>query len=136
MFSSARHAVNAYSTVGIETGVDAADPHKLVLMLFDGALLAISDARRHLAAGATAAKGLSLTKAIMIVDHGLKASLDMSSGGELAGRLAALYDYVCRQLLVANAHNSDAEMDEARRLLGELRGAWAQIGVVKGGVRP
>lgn len=137
MTASARRAVHMYSNVGIESGVEAADPHKLVLMLFDGAMLAVSDAGRHLAAGSIAAKGESISKAIMIIDNGLKASLDTAAGGELAHRLAALYDYMCRQLLVANAHNSTRELDETQRLLGELRGAWAQIGpAVPAGEKP
>ena len=128
MYSTARRAIDAYAQVGVETGVASADPHRLVLMLFDGALAAISSAKLALSRGEIAAKGMAITKAIAIVDGGLKASLDDKAGGELAQRLSGLYDYMLRQLFVANLRGDDAALDEVARLLTELRGAWAQIG--------
>jgi flagellar protein FliS len=127
MFGSAQRAINAYTDVGLETGVEAADSHKLVLMLFDGALLALVEARQHVVQRDVAAKGKALSKAIMIIESGLKASLDVKAGGELGERLAALYDYMCERLLHANLHNRPELIDEVSRLLTELRGAWEQI---------
>jgi len=127
MFGTAQRAINAYTNVGIETGVEAADPHKLILMLYEGALLALSDAKRHMAQRDIAAKGKALSKAIMIIEHGLKASLDVKAGGELGERLTALYDYMAERLLQANLHNRVELIDEVNRLLTELRGAWEQI---------
>ena len=127
MFATAYRALDAYASVAIETGVAAADPHKLVLMLYDGALTALADGRLHMTRGDTAAKGRALSKAIMIIESGLRASLDIKAGGELAERLAALYDYMCDRLLRANLHNRVEIIDEVTRLLGELRGAWEQI---------
>lgn len=128
MYSAAHKAIDAYATVGVETGVAAADPHKLILMLFDGALAAIAKARLAMARGEIAAKGSAISKAIEIIDAGLKASLDVKAGGILAERLAALYDYMLNRLLAANLRNDSALLDEVGRLLNELRGAWAQIG--------
>jgi flagellar protein FliS len=127
MFGTAQRAINAYNDVGVETGVEAADAHKLVLMLYEGALLALVEAKRHMAQGEIAAKGQALSKAIMIIDSGLKASLDVNAGGELGERLAALYDYMGERLLQANLHNRPELIDEVSRLLSELRGAWEQI---------
>ena len=127
MFATARRAIQSYNEVGIETGVHAADPHKLILMLFDGALLALSDAKQHMQRREIAAKGQSVSKAIMIIENGLKASLDVKAGGELGVRLAALYDYLCDRILRANLHNRPELIDEVSRLLSELRGAWEQI---------
>jgi flagellar secretion chaperone FliS len=127
MFATAQRGINAYASVGLETGVQAADPHKLVLMLYEGALVALADAKRHMALRETAAKGRSLSKAIMIIESGLRASLDVKAGGELGERLAALYDYMCDRLLRANLHNRPEIVDEVSRLLGELREAWEQI---------
>lgn len=128
MYSAARKAADAYSQVGVETGVAAADPHKLILMLFDGTLAAISNARLAMSRKEIAAKGAAISKAIAIVDGGLKASLDVSAGGVLAERLSALYEYMLQRLLAANLRNDTAILDEVTRLLNELRGAWAQIG--------
>jgi flagellar protein FliS len=127
MFGTARHAINAYATVGIETGVDGADPHTLILMLYDGALLALGDARYQMAQKNIAAKGQSISKAITIIESGLKISLDIKAGGELGTRLAALYDYMCDRLLRANLHNRVDIIEEVSRLLTELREAWAAI---------
>lgn len=131
MYSSARKAVDTYAQVGVETGVASADPHRLILMLFDGALAAIAAARLAMSRSDVAAKAAAITKAIAIVDGGLKASLDVAAGGELAQRLSELYDYMLKQLLVANLRNEVTTLDEVSRLLNELRGAWAQIGGAK-----
>ncbi|MPZ46695.1 MAG: flagellar export chaperone FliS [Betaproteobacteria bacterium] len=128
MYSAARKAIDAYAEVGVETGVAAADPHKLILMLFDGTLAAIAKARLAMSRGEIAAKGAAISKAIEIIDGGLKASLDVGAGGALAERLAALYDYMLNRLLAANLRNDTSLLDETTRLLNELRGAWAQIG--------
>lgn len=118
----------AYKKVGIETNVSTANPHQLVLMLFDGALLAINSASISMANGDIASKGSSITKAIEIITYGLKASLDAEAGGDLATRLAALYDYMCERLFFANVNNNEAVMNEVSALLTELREAWAEMG--------
>jgi flagellar secretion chaperone FliS len=127
MYSVSRNPLSAYQRVCVETGVQAANPHRLVLMLYEGALLALADAQLHMVRRETADKGRSLSKAIMIIDGGLKASLDIKAGGDLGERLAALYDYMCDRLLHANLHNRPEIVEEIRQLLMELRGAWEQI---------
>lgn len=119
--------LRAYTDVGIETGVSSADPHKLILLLYQGALLAIAAAKNHLLRKEIAAKGKSISQAISIIDAGLKASLNKEVGGELAGNLAALYDYMCQRLVYANLHNDSNVLDEVSRLLTELNGAWVSI---------
>ena len=128
MFAVMHNPKAAYNKVGIETGVDTADPHKLVLMLFEGAMLAVSGASLHMQRNEIAKKGEAVSKAINIIANGLKASLDTQAGGALAERLAALYDYMCARLLHANLNNQPAVLDEVSHLLAELKDAWAQIG--------
>mgnify|MGYP003343857178 CR=1 FL=1 len=128
MFAPSQRALSAYANVHAETGVEAASPHGLILMLFDGAQVAVADARRHLRNNEIAARGRAVSKAIAIIDEGLRASLDMNSGGELAQRLSSLYRYLCERLLQANAQGRAETLDEVDRLLGELRDAWAAIG--------
>ena len=124
---NAATSINAYASVGLETGVQDADPHKLILMLYQGALLAVASAKNQMLRREIAGKGASITKAIAIIDEGLKASLDRNAGGELAQNLSALYDYMCQRLLVANLKNDAAALDEVSRLLSELKGAWETI---------
>lgn len=127
MFSTASKAAQTYARVGMETGVAAAAPHHLILMLFDGALLAIAKAGRAMQQKQIAEKGQAVSQAIDIIGNGLKASLDFSASDELSSRLAMLYDYMGNRLLHANLHNDAAALDEVSRLLTELKSAWEEI---------
>jgi flagellar protein FliS len=127
MFGSRQTGVNAYAKVGIETGVLAASPHKLIVMLFDGARVALNDALTGIRNGDIAVKGKSLSKAIMIIDSGLRAALDKKAGGEIAESLDALYEYMSNRLLVANVNSDATIVEEVQRLLTELRDAWNAI---------
>ncbi|HUG22549.1 flagellar export chaperone FliS [Piscinibacter sp.] len=119
---------NAYRRVGIETGVESASPHRLVAMLFDGAIESIAQARGAMQAGQIEAKGRAIGRAARIVDEGLKSNLNGAAGGALASDLGELYAYVTRRLMHANLHNDAAALDECQRLLEPLRQAWASIG--------
>lgn len=127
MFGSRQTGVSAYAKVGIETGVLAASPHKLIVMLFDGALVAISNALASMRNGQIGEKGKSISKAIMIIDSGLRAALDKKAGGEIAEGLDALYEYMSARLLQANLKNEPEILEEVQRLLTELRDAWNAI---------
>ncbi|MFY9329867.1 MAG: flagellar export chaperone FliS [Georgfuchsia sp.] len=126
-------AARAYAQVGVETGVATADPHKLVLMLFEGAQLAIIKAKLNMQGNNIVAKGEAISQAISIIDQGLKASLDVKAGGKMAEKLYALYEYMCHRLLMANLKNQPEILDEVTSLLRELNGAWNSIGTNQGG---
>lgn len=127
MFGMSRSPAAAYAQIGVDSLVQSADPHRLILMLFDGARVAISNARLHMERKEIPEKGAAISKAIDIINNGLLVSLDTENGGELAERLAALYEYICQRLLWANLKNNLAALDEANQLLGELQSAWAMI---------
>lgn len=127
MFGSRQTGVNAYAKIGMETGVLAASPHKLIVMLFDGALTALNDASAGIRNSDIAQKGKSLSKAIMIIDSGLRAALDKKAGGEIAESLDALYEYMSNRLLTANVNSDLGMVEEVQRLLTELRDAWNAI---------
>ncbi len=127
MFGMMRSPAESYATVGIDVAVETADPHRLILMLFDGAIAATTIAKMHMEHGDIPQKGTKISKAIDLISSGLRASLDLESGGQLAEHLAALYDYMVQRLFWANAKNEVAALDEVTTLLIELRDAWAQI---------
>jgi flagellar protein FliS len=130
MFSPGHAGANAYARVGVETGVLGASPHRLVVLLFQGARQAIAQARMHMQQGgvkAVAARGEAISKAIRIVESGLQASLNREAGGEIAERLHALYGYMARRLLEANVKHSEAMLIEVDGLLGTLEEAWIGI---------
>ena len=96
---------NAYKQVNLETSVSQASPHQLIVLLFDGALNAIRLADLHMQKGNIPDKGKAISKAINIIDNGLKSSLDLNQGGEIAKNLDQLYQYISQQLVLANLHN-------------------------------
>ncbi|KRB93313.1 flagellar export chaperone FliS [Noviherbaspirillum sp. Root189] len=127
MFGSARSGASAYANVGVETGVASASPHKLVVMLFDGAMVAVSSALHQMQAGDIPNKGKSISKAISIIENGLRASLDKKVGGEIALNLDALYEYMANRLVIANLKNQPQALEEVHQLLKGLKDAWESI---------
>lgn len=121
----------AYARIGIESAVLSASPCQLICMLFDGARAAVGMARHHMRNNEIAAKGNAISKAINIIENGLKASLDAEAGGRagaaLVANLSALYDYINQRLLLANLRNDPALLDEAERLLENIGSAWREI---------
>lgn len=121
------YASQAYKAVSVNTTVDGATPHRLILMLYDGLLRHLRLAKAYMQKGDLAAKATSVSKAISIIDQGLRASLDEEKGGEIAKHLRMLYDYSERQLVHANARNDVATLDEVINLFEPLRAAWHGI---------
>ena len=116
----------AYQSVATHGGVAAADPHQLIVMLMDGALDRIAQARGCLQNGAKADKNHLISAAVTIVDE-LRSSLDLKAGGTIAANLDDLYDYMCRQLIKANLTDRVETLDEVMHLLGEVRSAWIAL---------
>jgi flagellar secretion chaperone FliS len=127
MFSPGHSGANAYARVGVETGVMGASPHRLIVMLYQGARQAIAQARMHVQQGNVPARGEAIGKAIQIVESGLQQSLNLEAGGEIAERLNALYSYMSRRLLEANVKQSEAMLVEVDGLLATLEEAWIGI---------
>ena len=127
MFGSVQSGANAYAKVGMETGVIAANPHKLIVMLFEGAQIALNNALQHMQAGNIPEKGKAISKAIAIIENGLRASLDKTVGGQLVLNLDALYEYMNNQLLLANMNNQAEVIQEVQVLLRDIQGAWEEI---------
>jgi flagellar protein FliS len=104
-----------------------ASPHRLIVMLYQGARQAIARARMHLLQGNIAERGKAISNAISIIQSGLQQSLNLEVGGEVAARLDALYTYMGRRLLEANVHQDEQMLVEVDRLLATLEEAWLAI---------
>jgi len=124
---SYRSAMDTYRGIGVGSIVESATPHQLVRMLFDGANAAVAAAKGHMERHEIAAKGEAISKAISIIDGGLKASLDLKVGGEMAKNLFELYAYMSQRLLHANIKNDRAALEEVAQLLEQVGGAWRTI---------
>ncbi|GLP94979.1 flagellar protein FliS [Paraferrimonas sedimenticola] len=118
--------MQAYRKVDIESQVAAASPHRLVQMLFNGALERLARTRYAMEQNDMALKGEQLNKAQGIIS-GLRGSLDMEQGGEISQNLDALYDYMTRQLAAANMANDVNIIDEISGLLREVKAGWDAI---------
>ncbi|PWC22161.1 flagellar protein FliS [Brenneria roseae subsp. roseae] len=125
---STMYGSQAYAKVGLESSVMSASPHKLITLLFDGALSALMRADIFIQQGDTVAKGNAITKAIRIINSGLQASLDMQKGGEVSQNLAQLYDYMVRKLLHVNLYNDRETLAQITELLRGIADSWKQIG--------
>lgn len=121
---SGSHSVRSYADIGLETQVLGATPERLITLLYLGARAAIGQARIHMQEGRVAERGAAISKAIKIVDEGLKTGLNMEAGGDIAINLARLYDYIVRTLLTANLKADAEQLDIADRLLADLAEAW------------
>ncbi|MEP3562696.1 MAG: flagellar export chaperone FliS [Marinobacter sp.] len=120
------NGLNAYQRVNTQTSITDADPHKLIQLLYNGAIERINMAKARLQAKDYEGKGKLIGKAIEIIG-GLKSFLDFEKGGELATRLEALYDYMGRTLLEASAKNDMAKLDEVISLLRSIKEGWDGI---------
>jgi flagellar protein FliS len=127
MYPASTGSANAYKSIGVQTSVSTSDPHQLIVLLLSGARQAILTARGGIEQKNVAVKGSAITKAIDIILNGLRASLDIEKGGEIAANLSALYDYMARRLLHANVHNDQAALEEVLKLLTEIQEAWEAI---------
>ncbi len=125
--ANSRTAMNAYRSMGVESIIESASPQRLVQLLFDGARAAVAAASLHMQRRDIAAKCEAISKAIAIIDGGLKASLDLNVGGELARNLSDLYAYMTQRLLQANLKNDAMALDEVAQLLLQLGSAWEGI---------
>lgn len=123
-----RKANQAYQQVNLESEITNASPYQLIRILFNEALSALRRSEIFMEQNDIAAKGKELSKAINIIDNGLKQALDYDAGGELAHNLASLYDYMIMRLLNANIENNVTYIKEVYQLLSDLAKTWQQIG--------
>lgn len=107
------------------TQVSTASKVQLVVMLYDGAIKFIAEAKAKSAAGDVAGKGVAISRAQRII-HELSNSLDMRRG-DVAANLSRVYMRINRNLINANINGKLAELDESLEALQRLRGAWEQV---------
>lgn len=121
-----RGSLQAYKKVSIDSQLTEASPHKVIQMLMAGAIERLIQAKIAIEQKNTALKGEKIGKALDIVVN-LRACLSMEDGGEIAQNLDALYDYIIRQVSLANLENNTLLLDEAVVILREIKSAWEQI---------
>lgn len=116
---------NAHDTY-LEERILSADPLELIHMLYQGAMTAVADARRHLAEGRIQERAQAVCKACNILVE-LNSSLDLAQGGEFGVRLSQLYGYLFRRLVEANIRQKDEPLAEVAGLLATLLEGWSGV---------
>ena len=120
-------ALKSYAKVHYRANVEIASPHRLIDMLYEGAIERIVQAKGAMEFGNIELKGGKINSAVSIVG-GLRESLNSDAGGDLAMNLDGLYVYIQGLLSTAHIKNDASKLDEAVTLLSDLRSAWKQIG--------
>ena len=119
-------ALSKYGKIKDDTQTMFASPHQLVLMLFDGAIEAMS-----MTIGAIQHKNLELrskqnTRSITII-NGMRDCLDMQAGSELAENLYSLYQYMAQELFRAGFKNDVDTIRNIQFMLKDIRDSWENI---------
>ncbi|MDR0806656.1 MAG: flagellar export chaperone FliS [Enterobacteriaceae bacterium] len=123
----AAQGINAYAQVSLESKLSGATPHQLISMLYEGAHNAILRAKIYSEQGNTARRGEMVSKAINIIDNGLRAALDHEKGKAIAADLEQLYEYMSRTLLQANLNNKPELFAHVDELLMRQAETWKEI---------
>ena len=121
------NGTQAYAKIGVESSVMSANQHQLITLLFDGAISALVRARLFMQDNNIQGKGNSISKAINIIESGLKQGLDEQSGDDLTDNLIGLYSYMVRRLVQANVRNDVEALEEVEGLLRNIADAWKEV---------
>ncbi len=104
---------------------ETASPERLLIMLYDGAIRFANSARLALEEGKHARVHSELIRVQDILTE-LMATLNMVDGGEIARNLFDLYEFLNRQVVLANVQKNPVLIEETVSILKDLREAWAE----------
>lgn len=120
--------VKAYAKVGVESQANAASPHQLIVMLYDGLLESMRFALAHMQAKDPLRKGNEISRALRILQEGLVPALDFEKGGDISVQLMGIYDYVSQHIVIASARNDEEKLKLCIGMIENIRDAWTAIG--------
>ena len=109
-----------------KTQVTTASREKILLMLYEGAIRFVKQAKAAMIAKKTAEKGTYISKATAILSE-LMATLDFKVGGQLATDLENLYVFMIDKLIEGNIQNDTECLDHVENLLMTLYQAWKDV---------
>jgi flagellar protein FliS len=121
-----RKNLKTYRQVNVESGVLSSDPHKIILMMFDGALAGIAEAKGAIERKDLEAKSKAITKAINIF-YALRDSLDKESEPAISDNFDNLYSYCIDNLIDLSISLDLNGLDEISNFIRPLRDAWSQM---------
>jgi len=109
-----------------KTNVMTADPKRLILMCYDGAIDTLKIGKQRMAERDYEGKSKAFTKAQDIINE-LLCALDFEKGGSVAKNLDSLYNYMLRRIIDADLKKNVGAIDEVIAMLSELKTAWEEI---------
>ena len=123
---NAMSALAQYGQIKNDTQTTYASPHQLMLMLFDGAIEAMSFTIGAIQNDNFELRSKQSTRSITII-HGMRDCLDMETGGELSDNLYSLYTYMTKELFKASFKNDEDTIQNIQTMLKDIRESWEKI---------
>ena len=121
-----RKSLQSYRKVSVESEISVASPHRIIQMMFEGALQRLAQSRYAIENNDLRNKGIYIGKAVGIV-NGLNNSLNMDEGGDIPSNLSKLYDFMLRRISEANIHNDVQAIDDVSEILRTIKEGWDAI---------
>ncbi|WP_018983439.1 flagellar export chaperone FliS [Salinimonas chungwhensis] len=118
--------INAYRKGSVKQDIESADPHKITLLLLQGALDRIAYAKGAMERKEYDRKADFISRTSAILMH-LRDTLDGDATNEISANMFALYEYMIERLTTAHMDNNPDILDEVSGLLTPIRDAWVQI---------
>lgn len=113
----------------MEENVNELSSHQVISLLLNGALERISQAKACVRDGNEQDKIVLIQKIIGII-NGLRDSLNMDDGGEIAVNLSTLYGYMTERLAQCQETEEMLTLTEVGRLIDNVRQGWDAIAPV------
>ena len=110
----------SYQTNAVQT----ASPGELTLMLYNGCLKFIAQAKKAIEEKNIEARNTNLLKAQKIIQE-LMITLNMEY--EVAKSMMTMYDYIYRRLVEANIKSDMSILEEVEGYVKEFRDTWKQV---------
>ena len=112
--------MNAYSNRYRNNQVMTASPEQILIMLYDGAIRFVRQAKLAIENGRQADKATAIRKAVAIITE-FSNTLDYETGGEVALDLNQLYDFMTRELSAVNIRSDAKRLEPVEKILLDLR---------------
>ncbi|MDP5290699.1 flagellar export chaperone FliS [Oceanimonas sp. CHS3-5] len=121
-----RGSMKAYKSVAIDSQKSVASPYQIVKLLLAGSLERLAKSRVAIEQKNYEQRGELISSTLLILAE-LRMSLDHEAGGEIATNLDKLYEFIMGELVEANSENNIEQVENASRLLREIKVAWDNI---------
>ncbi|MFW6295192.1 MAG: flagellar export chaperone FliS [Halanaerobium sp.] len=123
---SAQTAYREYKQIQVKT----ANREKLLIMLYQGCIKFLKFSKKSIEENNIEAANNYILRSQDIIRE-LMNTLDREKGGEIADNLYNLYDFMYRELIIANIKKDAEKIEMVEEMMSELLESWQQIANVK-----